>query len=627
MAIPRYAQVVVDLPLPHLDHVFDYRIEDNQIDQVQFGVRVRVPFRNRRVDGFVVGLSVEPTISGKISSIESVVSTEVVLTPEIFEMCKQVAYRNVGNLFDVLRSAIPPRHARAEKKAFEPAISASTQKLESSSDLQQQLRRFLDHKGALLGVLNLPISASPSDIINGAINIDVAGAIFLFPDQHDVSRVIDRIDSSYHSRIAVLTSQQSAEQRYLEFRRILTGVADLVIGTRSAIFAPIQKPQLIVVFDDGDDLFTSPIAPYWNARDVALVRMEQQNIKVLLCSRAESIESAHYLKQEMAIDLSPPTSRDTRISIVDEAGDNLDGRNSFTRMPSAVFAAIRQGLTQGTVLISVPRKGYQPLVACQSCREILRCQNCHGTFSIRGKGEIGSCQRCNALITKPRCHACGSDKFRSLVIGVERTAEEIGKAFPGVPVKFIDAEHRENYSKSPDQILVAVPGTEPNFEFSSIVVLDSYLSLARPDGNSRIRFLRHLFNLKHQLSDSGTMIVVGDPTNSVLQSALRNDPVRVAVELLQERTETRLAPFARTAQILGDWAAHEELKSILPPHAQIWGPTPTSKEMQTKHSAMSLVSMPKRESELLVRSIRSWVVNRSANRRSAVTVKIDPDTL
>jgi primosomal protein N' (replication factor Y) len=627
LATPRYAQVVVDLPLPHLDHVFDYRIEDNQIVQVQFGVRVRVPFRNRRANGFVVGLSVEPTVSGKISSIESVVSTEVVLTPEIFEICKHVAYRNVGNLFDVLRSAIPPRHARAEKKVFEPAISASSQKLESSSDLQQVLRRFLDHKEALLGVLNLPIPASPSDIVNGAINIDVAGAIFLFPDQHDVNRVIERIDSSYHSRIAVLTSQQSAEQRYLEFRRILTGIADLVIGTRSAIFAPIQKPQLIVIFDDGDDLLTSPIAPYWNARDAALVRMEQQNLKVLLCSRAESIESAHYLKQDMAIDLSMPTSRDTRISIVDEAGDDLHGRNSFTRMPSAVFAAIRHGLTQGTVLISVPRKGYQPLVACQSCREILRCQNCYGTFSIRGKGEIGSCQRCNALMTKPRCHACGSDKFRSLVIGVERTAEEIGKAFPGVPVKFIDAEHRENYSKSPDQILVAVPGTEPNFVFSTIIVLDSYLSLARPDGNSRIRFLRHLFNLKHQLSDSGTMIVVGDPTNSVLQCALRNDPVRVAADLLQERTETRLAPFARTAQILGDWAALEELKSILPPHAQIWGPTPTSKEMQTKHAAMSLVSMPKRESELLVRSIRSWVVNRSTNRRSAVTVKIDPDTL
>lgn len=624
------AKVILDSPVPHLDHVFDYRIPNHLQTLVVPGVRIRVPFRKRRVDGFVLAISDSTEVAGKLIDVETLISPEIVLTREISQLCQMVAHRKVGNLYDVIRAAVPPRHARAEKRLMDQSPRNDFDLTVRDSLEQIHLIDFLeDETSAKVAVVDIGLAESFVTIVSRLLQNNLSNAIILLPDQYDVSVLLESISNpNLRSRVAVLTSQQSSEQRYTEFLKVLRGVSDLVIGTRSAVFAPLRNLKSIIMLDDGDDLYLSPQAPYWSGSEVAMYRSELEGCKVVLASRVKSIESIDLIKSGRAIQIPSDSQKlNQRISIADDTNDPGTKSGFQGRLPSSVFNAIREGVNKGTVLISVPRKGYLPVVACAKCRELFKCQKCSGSISFNQPGSSGECSRCGMLVGQPKCRKCGGGKTRSLVRGIERTAEEIGKAFPGNNIVYLHGDNRESVIAGDSRIVIAMPGTEPLQSFSTVIVLDSHLSLTRPEGNSQIRYLRHLLRLRSMLEESGEMIVVGETDNQVLQAFLRADASRVSEALLQERISAKLSPYARTAKLFGDWSALIEVKNLMPPHAQIWGPIKNPNLQSEKHEASILISVPKFESEDLVSSLRSWVVTRSANRQSAVAVRIDPDDL
>jgi primosomal protein N' (replication factor Y) len=623
------AKVVIDSPLPHLDRLFDYLIPDNLLGEAKPGVRVRVPFRNRRVEGFIVAITDKSELTGKLTQLENVVSSEVVLTPEISKLGRITAQRTVGNFHDVLRAAIPPRHARAEKRTFEKTELQIETNFAGLEDYPGMIE-FLQNKEKSIAVVDIPLSQTYAKFICQILNTGMKNVLILVPDQFDIDLVMHEVEiKPAQDRIAILTSQQTAEQRYIEFLKVLRGAADLIIGTRSAIFAPIPNLDLILMFDDGDDLYTSPQAPYWNARDVALWRNELFNDRIIFAARAQSAEAAMLLDSNSAVHIE--SIQKNRTDVPRLSGDNwTDQLNPLTqksRFPDSVFEVIRNGLRSGTVLVSVARKGYLPLISCVTCREIIRCPNCQGAISATAKSGIGSCLRCGGLSGAISCQHCGGKKFRSIISGVDRTAEEIGKAFPNVILKTISNENRNDVEAIQNQILLATPGAEPVIAYSSVVVLDSFLFLARPEGNAQIRFLRHLFNLRSMLKEKGEIIVVGDSENHILQAFLRYDAAKIGADLYQERKATKLNPYARCAVINGDWQALTDIAALMPSHFQVWGPVANTGDQIKKHQASLLISAPKHQSKELVTLLRSWLIQRSANRLSVVQIRIDPDDL
>jgi primosomal protein N' (replication factor Y) len=222
------------------------------------------------------------------------------------------------------------------------------------------------------------------------------------------------------------------------------------------------------------------------------------------------------------------------------------------------------------------------------------------------------------------CRKCKNTNFRSVVFGIERTAEELGKAFPNAIVKYLDAETKLEIAEGVNQLIIATPGVEPHISYSGIVVLDSHIFLSRPEGNSRIRFLRLLMGLRSLLREKGELVIVGESNNPILQTFLKSDPTSVAELLLSERTETRFNPFARTAQVEGEWSALSDIKEHLPNLAQSWGPVSNEHSNQEKYPASILISVPRLNSDELVQWLRAIVVERSVNRKSAILVRIDP---
>ena len=622
----KIAAVIIDSDVPHLDHEFDYLIPEQLSNLVQPGIRVRVPFRKRRLDGFVVAIKGASDRTGALVELENVISPEVVLTDEVLNVCRLVAFRNVGNLYDVIKVAVPQRHKRAES-SFKDANSSVPNKDLSAIEHYPDLNRFLDSNQLdKIAVLNLAISDTFDYFILDLVNKGIKNTIFLLPDQYDVKRLVENLSIMVDpSRISTITSSLPPEARYREFLKVLRGVSDLIVGTRNSVFSPLKKLEQIFVFDDGDDLYTSPQSPYWNSRDVAIWRSEISTTKVILASRAQSIEARQLVKSGSAVEINCTNKQISSLGRV--VDDSLNESSIRTRIPSDTFNLIRKSLLIGSVLVSIPRKGYLPLVRCINCANLFDCPKCKYRISLSKGRKIPQCARCGNVVTQQICHKCGGIDFRSVVVGVERTAEELGKAFPNTLVKYLDFENRPQVSAQPNQLIIATPGVEPNIEFSGIVVLDSYLSLARPEGNSRIRFIRHLFSLRSKLMPGGEMQVIGDPSNSLLQAFVKSNNFSVADDLLQERIETRLNPYSRTAQVFGDRSALSELQKELPEFAQVWGPVENTILQMEKHPASILVSVPKNSSESLVRLLRSWVVTRSVNRKKSVLVRIDPDDI
>ena len=213
----------------------------------------------------------------------------------------------------------------------------------------------------------------------------------------------------------------------------------MVAGTRAAMFAPVSDLGLVVLWDDGDDLHAEPRAPYPHAREVLALRAHRTGAAVLIGGFARTAESTSLVASGWArpIVAGRPVLRDHAPAVRAAGGDTELARDEAAqtaRLPSLVLRTAREGLTSGPVLVQVPRRGYVAALGCARCRERARCAACGGPLALASVGAAPRCGWCGAADERWRCPRCGHPGVRALVTGAGRTAEELGRAFPGVPL-------------------------------------------------------------------------------------------------------------------------------------------------------------------------------------------------
>lgn len=589
------ARVLPMLSVPHLDRDFDYLVDTDQSDDAQPGVRVRVRFHGRLVDAYVLERRSETDHSGKLGWLDRVVSAEPVLTADVRRLVDAVAARYAGTRPEVIRLAVPPRHGGVEKQAVpdpEPftAIDVDMTAWSSYARGEQFLDALAQGRAARAVWQALPGEAWTDRLAEAAAVVVNSGraALIIAPDQRDVDAVhaaaIRYVDES---RVVALSAGLGPAARYRRWLAVLRGHAKLVVGTRSAVFAPVVDLGLVIVWDDGDDSLAEPRAPYSHAREVAMLRAHQLRCAALIAGYARTAEAQALVRSRWAHDLvaTRPVirARTPRVIAIDDSGfaQERDPAARTARLPSMSLTAARAALQAGRpVLVQVPRRGYVPALACAKCRTIARCRHCTGPMSLPDRDTPGAvCRWCGRHETALRCVRCGSDAVRAVVVGARRTAEELGRAFPGTSVITSGGDAVLSTVSDAPALVVATPGAEPRAQggYGAALLLDAWALLGRQDlrasEDAMRRWMAAAALVRHR-GDGGVVVVVAESTIPTVQALIRWDPVAHAESELDARIEVGLPPAVHMAAVDGGVAEAALLLDTahLPGDAEVLGP-------------------------------------------------------
>lgn len=561
------------LSVPHLDRDFDYLVPAEHSDDAQPGVRVRVRFHGRLVDGFVLERRSDSDHHGKLGWLDRVVSPEPVLTTEIRRLVDAVAARYAGTRQDVLRLAVPARHARVEREITTAPGRPVVAPVDPSGWAaygrgRQFLAALADSRAARAVWQALPGELWADRFAEAAAQTVRAGrtVLAIVPDQRDLDTLWQAATAlvDEHSVVA-LSAGLGPEARYRRWLAALRGSARLVIGTRSAVFAPLSELGLVMVWADADDSLAEPRAPYPHAREVAMLRAHQARCAALIGGYARTAEAHALVRSGWAHDVVAPRpevrARSPRVVALDDSSGYDDARDPAARtarLPSIALRAARSALQSGApVLVQVPRRGYIPSLACGRCRAIARCRSCTGPLSLQGAGSPGAvCRWCGRVDPTLRCVRCGSDVVRAVVVGARRTAEELGRAFPGTAVITSAGDTLVPQLDAGPALVVATPGAEPRAPggYGAALLLDSWALLGRQDLRAAEDALWRWMTaaaLVRPRGAGGVVTVVAESSIPTVQSLIRWDPVGHAEAELAARTEVGLPPSVHIAALDG----------------------------------------------------------------------------
>ena len=597
------ARVLVDKGLVHLDRLFDYAVPAAMDEEAQPGVRVRVRFGageregrregGRLINGFIVERVAESDYPGALAPLAQVLSTEPVLTPSLLRLCRAVADRYAGSLADVVQLAVPPRMARAEKRASpEPQPPPGPPEPGSWERYAEGpgFLRVLSEGGTPRAVWTaLPGPGWPAELAR-AVAATLAsgrGAVAVLPDGRAAARVDEALTAllggGHH---VLLTAESGPEQRYGRWLAVSRGSVRAVVGTRAAMFAPVRDLGLAVLWDDGDAAHSDDHAPQPHAREVLLQRAVTERAGFLLGGFGCTVEAAQLVETGWARPLT--AARETvrkaapQVRTVGEMDEARDPAARTARLPSIAWSAARDALERGPVLVQVPRRGYVPRLACEWCRTPARCAHCSGPLEATGEGTDPRCGWCARTAPDWQCAECGGARLRGRVFGARRTAEELGRAFPAVPVRTSGRDHVLERVPDTPALIVSTPGAEPLAEgpgYAAALLLDGWALLARPDlraGEEALRRWMGAAALVRAPEEEGSVVIVAEPTLRPVQALVRWDPAGFAVRELAERAELGFPPVSRMAAVSGRAEAVADLleQSGLPADAEVLGPVP-----------------------------------------------------
>ncbi|MGK3947667.1 primosomal protein N' [Microbacterium sp. K2] len=584
----RIARVLLDSPLPQLDRLFDYALPP-ELGDVPIGVRVRVPLRTagRVIDGYVVEIDTEDDADRPLSEVESVVSPVPVLPERTYRLARRAADRAAGSASDVLRLVIPKRQVRVEK-AWTADTPAPVPTDEAVADAASLLATY-DHLDEVLedagraAVEAIPVQHRGEPgwtalLASAATRMLAAGrsSILIVPDHRDLDLLLAALGSLVPPEAVVrYDSRQTNPDRYRSFLRSLEDAPCIVVGNRSAVYAPVRA-GLVAVWDDGDPLLGEPLAPYINARDAALLRQEQEDSALLFVGHTRTTDVERLVAHGYLQDVR--AARRVMPRVILSTPQEMDAPTA-QRMPSSAFLSARNAAAEGPVLVQVSRPGFAPSLVCAECRAPARCAHCGGPLGAKHRGAVPVCAWCGRGARAWACPTCSSTKLRLASSGSERTADELGKAFPGVRVIVADSAHPVEHVADKPALVVATRGAEPLAEggYRAVVLLDGPRMLQAPDLRIGEACLRWWSNAAALAAPGAPIHLVGVDGTIARALATWNQSGYARAELA-ERAPLHMPPAARVALVEGSAAAVGRalaaLQELALPSDAVLGPVP-----------------------------------------------------
>ncbi|GAA0414662.1 primosomal protein N' [Leifsonia naganoensis] len=638
-AAGRVARVVLDSPLPQLDHFFDYAVPDELAAEAVPGVRVRVPLRTagRIADGYLVELAdAGEGFEGSLSPIEAVVSPVPVLTPGVWTLARRLADRSAGTASDILRLAVPSRMVRAEKawlalpeEERSPAPRPPAFGVRGYGDGVLEAAVARDERMALQAIPRL--SPLPDGTWVGEWAITLAAlaaacwaggrtAIVAVPDHRDLDQLAAALAAVAPPEAVVRAdAAQANADRYRGFLAALSGPR-IVIGNRSVVYAPAERLGMIAVWEDSDPLHAEPLSPYVHTRDAALVRQELEGCALVISGLVRSAEAQRLVELGWLRDVAPERVVTPKVVLTANQQATEDVARA-ARIPSIAWRAARDALSgdsgrpKGPVLVQVARPGYVPQLACVSCGQAARCNRCEGPLGQTRAGATPSCGWCGALATDWQCDRCEGRRFRMVSLGSGRTAEELGRAFPGTRIIVADGDHPVQRIGSAPALVVATRGAEPIAEggFQAVLLLDGERMLARETLHVAEDCLRWWSSAATLAAPGAPTVLVG-VSGSLARAFATGRLVDFARAELTDRRELRFPPAVRLASVTGTEEAVQGVIGAVDPGLliDVLGPAPVDERL-----VRGILRFEYARGAEVAAAVRAAVVRNATKRRKA----------
>lgn len=571
-----YVEVAVNVPL---NQTFTYKCEDDVPENQSFGRRVEVRFGNRKTTAFVVSASKDIPAScsvpiEKIRPITKFIDEQPILTRELYETAQWMSNYYIASIGEVIFSIIPSGKRESGTGGFVFAEDiAFSEKLELSEEQKTAVNGILNNAdGTFFHYLYGMTGSGKTEVFLSAAERIMAkeqGVIYLVPEIGLTPQVVESVIKRFGNTAAVIHSELTPSQRLREWKRILSKEARIVVGARSAVFAPVPNLGLIIIDEEHDGSYKSGSSPRYHARQVAMHRCTNLQIPLVMGSATPSVEAYHSM-QTGTIKKHVLTKRLAGGSVPEISAVNLSLEHSGDESISpTLFKAMQETLSQKRqVILFLNRRGFTHFFRCSTCGFEMKCKNCSVSMTYHKKENRLRCHYCGYSVSPPhQCPSCGSLDIGYSGFGTEYIENEVKAKFPNASVIRIDTDSLTHKGELKEKIdafkqgsydimlgtqMVAKGLNFPKLQLVGVVLADTTLHL--PD----FRASERTFSLITQVAgragryfpDGKVIVQSFSPDMPPIDMAVHNNTDAFYENELQQRKVLHFPPYSRLLRLV-----------------------------------------------------------------------------
>ena len=603
------AAVLVDTPVSHLEGIYDYLVPVHLSDLAIIGSKVLVEFGKSKTEALIIDRKSNSDKKQGIKQLLDVISPPGLINQDVMKHIEMVRDRFGGGIWSILKSAVPARVVKEEKlleQVIKPAVvapyeSESLREIIGNSDYAQLRSNKRIRWGS-----NFPSATDADHFLVELVKIRAQAnqVLLLLPDESDISRFMPLLAEHFGDLVIELGSHLSKGVRYRNYLKANLQSPKVIIATRSGAFTALGEDATVIVVSDLDQSHYELHAPGWNTRDVTLLR--DSKTSVIFISPSHSLEIARLIEIGW-LDKKVYKVKTNQKYITGESG------NSY-------ILAIKNGSSKGNVLVSVAEKGYANLFLCATCRNTATCE-CGGKLQIDSVKKIPKCYLCEKIYKEFKCSYCSGNRPFVIAKGIDRTAEEIGRAISSASI-LISSGSKKIQSLPPGKhVVLATAGSEPSGVYSAVVMLDGERIFNRPSLRAEELAKFHWFSLLARASFDAQVFFSLPNHHPVVQALIRADSSTAATYELESRKQSKLPPYYRVAVVIGDSAEISKFAENLrnTKNYEITGPVSVD-----SYQSKLLIRVGLPEAQLLVDLLDDITKVQGVKGRKIFKVRFDP---
>lgn len=571
------ADVAVAVPGVEL---FTYAVPAELAEHIKPGIRVLVPFKNRSLTAYCVRVE-ERAVTFKLKALTEVLDSEPVLSKEMLTLTGQISAYYGSSWGEAIENALPAwvkfgkKAERALRKlqeggepqsCAEPELTLTEEQKNALFAMEQE--RALDQPKPILlhGVTGSGKSELYIRLIRAALK-DKRASIILVPEIALTEQLKRFFAKQFGANLEIMHSKLSDGERFLAWKRLELGFSNIVLGPRSAVFAPVRNLGLIIMDEEHENSYKQETTPRYHAREAARWRARNEHALFVMGTATPSLEAMHlaqsgefkHVQLTQRIDARPMP----RVSVID-LKQYLSAKQKVVILSPPLSNEIESNLKkgEGTILL-LNRRGFSTHIHCSQCRQVESCSSCHVSLTFHQEDNTMLCHYCNfKRPVQDRCSSCSAPVLRFSGFGTEKVESEVAWRFPHARISRMDADtvrkkgsHEEilkDFRDRKSDILIGTQMIAKGFDFPHVTLVGVILAdvgLMLPDFRSSERTFQLMTQVAGRAGRGQTpgrvLVQTHSPDHPSIRFAKNHDFMNFFSYEMPERRRHFYPPYAR----------------------------------------------------------------------------------